>query len=85
MEKDKTQREDGAFHRENLVTTVKAEKKKAPAAGSSRKFNKNSSKGPALTLKNSEIITYSRVTKERSYCIWHGIGGRERAQGRHVK
>lgn len=49
----------------------------APAAGSSRKFNKNSSKGRALTLKNSEIITYSRVTKERSYCIWHGIVKRE--------
>ncbi len=43
----------------------------------SRKFNKNSSKGRALTLKNSEIITYSRVTKERSYCIWHRMGKRE--------
>ena len=41
------------------------------AAGSSRKFNKNSSKGPVLTLKNCEIIKASRVKKERSYCIWH--------------
>lgn len=49
----------------------------APAAGSSRKFNKNSSKGLAMTLKNSEIMKYSRVTKERSYCIWHRIGKRE--------
>lgn len=59
------------------VVAVKAAKKKAPTAGSSRKFNKNSSKGPALTLKNSKIIKCSRVTKERSYCIWHWIGKRE--------
>lgn len=43
-------------------------------AGPIRKFNKNSSKGLALTLKNSKIIKYSRVTKEKSYCIWHRIG-----------
>lgn len=60
-----------------MVTAKAGRKKVATAAGSSRKFNKNSSKGPALTLKNSKIIKYSRVTKERSYCTWHRIGKRE--------
>lgn len=37
-------------------------------------------RGPALTLKNSQITTYSGVTKERSYCIWQRMGG-ERSPG----
>lgn len=60
-----------------MTAAKTAREKMAPAAGSSKKFNKNSSKGPALTLKNSKIITYSGVTKERRYCIWHRIGRRE--------
>lgn len=49
-----------------------------PAGNSMRTLQK------AVTLKNSEMITYSRVMKERSYCVWHSTGRRE-AQGRHVK
>lgn len=58
--------------------------KMAPAAGSSRKFNKNSSKGPGPDIEKQQNYKIQQGN-EREELLYLAQNREERAQGHHVK